>query len=55
MKRLNEFKHEVSTLPKNLNRELVDGCKAKFFEKNRALVSVFKAINNCWFNPIIGA
>lgn len=55
MQRLGRFNYGVSTLPKKINQKLVDECKAKFFEKNRTLVNVLKSINNCWFNPIIGA
>lgn len=49
------FNSDISTLPKKINQKLVDKCKAKFFEKNKALVNVFKPINNSWFRPIQGA
>ncbi len=55
MQKEKEFNFGVSTLPKKINEKLVDKCKAKFFEKNKALVNVFKPINNSWFRPIQGA
>ena len=55
MKKLEKFNQGVSKLPKNINQKLVDECKAKFFGKSRALVNMFKPINNSWFRPIIGA
>ena len=55
MQKEKKFNFGVSTLPKKINEKLVDKCKAKFFEKNKALVNVFKPINNSWFRPIQGA
>lgn len=55
MQRLEKFNHGVSTLPKKINQKLVDGCKVKFFEKNKGLLNLFKPINNSWFTPIVGA
>lgn len=55
MQKLEKFNQGVSKLPKNINQKLVDECKAKFFEKNRALINMFKPINNSWFSPIVGA
>lgn len=54
MQKEKEFNFGVSTLPKKINKKLVDNCKARFFEKNAGL-NIFKPINNSWFRPIIGA
>ena len=55
MQKLKESNYGVSTLPKKINRKLLDECKVKFLEKNKALVNILRPINNSWFSPILGA
>lgn len=55
MEKEKEFNFGASTLPKKINQKLVDNCKTRFFEKNKALINIFKPINNSWFTPIVGA